>query len=407
MSTKYLDSFYEKYNIKNLIKILIILIVLFILYRLFTPSISKEYNDIFEGFDSSGEVNKFLLNNTYGNVIFLKDPSNKPIFSNNKFIFILDDTYRIDSFHVTFGSGMKINSLQYMDSLGNLRPISFSSTTSSDILNIIEHDQVDDDTKKPIITSQIVLNIDSNSNPTSTSIKTYGIYGGKQNELRLKSDLNKVSNLIISNTVSSMPTSETTLTSNKYTYPITTNYETDKMIYGIKYTGFINELPKLDNPPPAFEIDISYYNTLYKSNNFNINKTYKLRSDILNEYLHQDKTISANIFFGINDVIIANQIMLSLKSVKDSNGNQYNISKQSITCLYGIPSESDIAAYKTNVDFLLKSSSGKDNTNVFPSIDELINKKYLVKEKDQKDKIDQINQLKMDIQELKNKRQAR
>lgn len=425
MSTKYLDSFFEKYNIKNLINILIILIVLFLIYRLFTPSISKEYNDIFEGFTIQNNLSNFLLNSTYGNVLFLKDPLNKPTFSNNQYIFILDDTYRIDSFTFTISS-MLIKSIKYKDSLGNERPITFTPATT-DSVNI--NDLKDDETRNVVITSQIILNIDSSSSPTATSLTKYGIYGGKPNELRLKDDLNKVSNLLKSDQITSVPTTSTTFgTSTTYTYPI--GDATDKIIYGFQYTGTLTNPVSTELPPP-FNISISYNNTLYPSNNFNINNTYKVRSDSLNDNL-SSSIITANIYFGINDVIIANQLMLSLQGVKDSNGNEYNISTQKITCLYSSPTASEITAYKQNVNFLMNSSSGKDNTGVCPSINELINKQtmtqqvcdnleyqdkvksekirlernkqYLLKLKDQQDQIDQLN---MAIQDLENKRQER
>jgi len=515
MSTKYLDSFFEKYNIKNLINILIILIVLFLIYRLFTPSISKEYNDIFEGFsDSTSRVTTFIgITNFYGNVLFLKDPTNKPTFSDNQFSFVLDDNYRIDGIYINFTSNVSgtytynntsapgpvsttynpdtivspLDStkfeLQYMDSLGNIRPIkvipvniitdSSIKTTpvtvnTTDVgngktINFIKSfnysvslsNVIDNDTQKSIVTSQIFLTIVNNtlSQPTYISnkniensienLKTYGIYGGKPNELRLKSDLNKVSNLLISNEITSDKNTTPTIfgTATTYTYPIGTadnsGDKTDKMIYGIKYSCTISKLATSVNLPPPFNISISYNNTLYPSNNFNINNTYKVRSDLLNNNLTTTTTtttttITANIYFGLEDNIIANQFMLSLQSVKDGNGNQYNISNPTITCLYTIPSASEITAYKQNVNFLMNSSSGSDNTGVCPSINELINKQtmtqqvcdnleyqdkvksekirlernkqYLLKLKNQQDQIDQLN---MAIQDLENKRQTR
>jgi len=209
------------------------------------------------------------------------------------------------------------------------------------------------------------------------------------------------------------------------------------MIYGL-----VLNITKIDasnaNTPTnsPFNITIKYNNTIYPQNDFTIGNSiktsvYKVRSDLNKIEINQNHS-----FIYLTEPIIANKITFIVEKVSSSLDQNTIISLKinDIKVIGKMPQDSDISDYKRTVNMVSQSSTSdsSSNTNVCPSINELINtqtktqsicdnleyqdkvkseklrlernKQYLLKLKDQQEQVDQLNIV---IQDLENKRQAR
>jgi hypothetical protein len=465
MSTNKLNNLIEKYNLTNLIKVIVILIILFLLYRIFIESNSLSSSidkNVYEGFSAT------LGNGSlYGNVISLLNPTNIPNYSGNTCIFRLSNTFRIDTLEFLLNTGNSATptptnssfynsghtiTISYMDGNGNVKninavssvgttvsgsPPSFvpGSNNTNNTNKLIKLTSITDEIGLPIYTSQIIFNVIGNNNTIdkivdSTGygyIKGFGIYGGDKNLPTLDKYTNLCNTLTLNNSFTG-PTNSTPTKPNTNVYTFTQGSQTT--IYSLALTIEINPLSTpIRSTDKPFIIQITYQNNIYTQNIFTINTPYIVRSDYNSI---RDGSTYAYIF--LTEPIIASTITFTVLSVPiTGNVNAFTpLSIKSITALHNIPTASDISDYKQTINLLQSSQDTSDNTNICPSINELVNtqtktqqicdnmeyqdkvkseklrlernKQYLLKLKDQQDQIDQLNSA---IQTLEDKRQAR
>jgi hypothetical protein len=457
------NTFIENKKFCNILKVIFLLIVLLIIYMYFTQNLNTNYNtyNIHEGFTSAQQ---YIY---YGNVISLKNQLNKPAYSGNQCIFELDDVYRIDTLQFSFNhrtgpnkfTGDQTIYIQFMDGDGNMRFIKSgnrpgsppsihsaskptiygSGTSTSEIYLLINN--ITDEQNLPVYTSKIIILIGSTTassekfslseyNDPRGYISTFGIFGGPRTLLSQKAYDSIAKQLIksTSNTVTRVVDEQhNILTCTFKNINVVTN--SDMKVYSVML--LITQTPgsELSKPAPScFNIDIKYNNSLYLSNNFNITTTYKVRSDI-NQLVPGN---SANyppppsVFIFFDEPIIANTLIFTINNILN-----YKLDITSITVNGSMPTADDITDFKRNVN-TENNDSNADHSNVCPNINDLLekqsktqsicdnlefqdkvksekmrlerNKQYLLKLKDQQEKIDQLNDV---IQELENKRAAR
>jgi hypothetical protein len=470
MTSNKLFNLFEKYNLTNLIKVIVILIILFLLYRIFietdkyqVPHNLNKY--IYEGFAST-------LNNgnLYGNVISLLEPSNFPVYSNNVCTFNLSDTFRIDTLIFLLNNGTPANStsanssfynlvnnnitLSFIDGNGrtkniNAEPFAGTKTSGSpqsfnpDNTYLLKLKNITDENGLPIFTSQIMFTVNGNQNTIDTAVDTrgykyikgFGIYGGNKN-LPTSSEYTTICNNLNSSELFSSSTKTKNLP-NENSYIFTKN-SGDSLIYSLKLTitkdlsnnSEISSIgDQLISTVSPFRINISYQNTIYSQNVFTINTPYIVRSDY--NLVSDDRTY---VYIFLSEPIIANSITFNVSNAPVI-GNSLKFLKltiSNVTILNNTPSASDISDYKQTINLLQSNASNSDNSNICPSINELVNtqtktqeicdnleyqdkvkseklrlernKQYLLKLKDQQDQIDQLNSA---IQTLEDGRKTR
>ena len=354
--------------------------------------------------------------------------------------------------------------IQYMDGNGNMRfmqtgsrpdsppsihspqnPTITGSGTTIDQFCLKLHNTITDENGLPVYTSKIVLLIGSsnttqNSRDTSLNINeyvdnagygyiaSYGIFGGTR-KLLTQSAYDTVAKTLrksvssMTNTVVDSQHNISTLTFKN----INTDTNSDMKIYSIQLTTQQTPGVTVTNPAQScFSINIKYTNTIYVSNNFNITTSYKVRSDI-NQIQDPSVTPPSNfVFIFLDEPIIASNLTLTINNILN-----YTLSIPSITVNGVLPSADDITDFKRNVNSSLNNSASED-TNICPNINDLLekqsktqsicdnlefqdkvksekirlerNKQYLLKLKDQQEKIEELNTV---IQDLESKRSAR
>jgi len=440
MSSNKLYKLIEKYDLTNIIKVILLLIILFLIYRVFIESktykipksISNLYQNnvnIYEGFEQALLGN----GNIYGNVITLNDPSNIPEFTNNTCILKLSTIYRIDTLALVFNSSQNIT-ISFIDGNGNTKYIKNSKSSSSPpefkILNEII--SVLDENNLIVYTSQIVLTLTNGNSFTKTTLKSYGIYGGDRN-LPLLNDYNKISNsLTYNDTLFMLQKQSTPASANTITDSYTFNQTRDSMIYALKMDISISKIMRSPNVTEShFNIKISYENSIYVQNVFDINTTYRIRNDY---YSTNNDNNKAFIFF--TEPIIANKIIMSITRINTDTipSEKISLSITTLKVLDKVPSKTEIADFQKTVNTLKASTNAANNQdfNTCPNINDLVdtqtktqqicdtlefqdkvkqekmrlekNKQYLLKLQNQQEQIDQLNSV---IQDLENKRQAR
>ena len=197
----------------------------------------------------------------------------------------------------------------------------------------------------------------------------------------------------------------------------------------VGYTGTKKSVLKCGQTTDSpFKLSIMYNNGIYAGNNFNVNNTFIIRSDV---YRIEESKSSFIIF---PQSIIGNKINITVPRVTllDSSGNYLKLVVKGIKGYGATPSQNDIATYQKTVNALLSSTQSDQNLEVCPSMDTLVskqnqtqaicdnleyqdriksekarlekNKQYLLKLQQQQKQIDQLNTV---IQTLDNKRNAR
>jgi len=458
-----LNNIIKKYNLSNIIKVILLLIVLFLIYRIFiespNTSIYKNHylnENIYEGFQAS------LGNTIYGNVISLNNPKNIPSYFNNTCIFKLSDTFRIDSLEFILNNNNPANpipenssfyntnqniTISFVDGNGNIKNINGISSTSlslssdspptftPDSNNLIKLTLITDENSLPVYTSQIILNVNGNNNMIDKIIdnngfgyvKGFGIYGGDRNLPTINTYTN-ISNTLNSDTSFQLKTSSSTISSianiNSYNFI----QGTDTMIYSFALTISRNNIQNKETDAP-YNIKITYQNTIYPTNIFTINTKYIIRSD--KNLVMDDNTYS---YIFLTEPIIANNITFTVSKPPITNSPTELVSLNiiNIKVLNNNPNANDILNYKQSVNLIQSNQDENTNTNICPSINELVdtqtktqkicdnmeyqdklkseklrlerNKQYLLKLKTQQEQIDQLNTA---IQSLEDKRKSR
>ena len=463
MLSSKINTFIENKKICNILKVVFLLILLLMIYMYFTSNLTyknnnyNNYNNVHEGFTSAQDYIFF------GNVISLKNPLNKPAYSGNQCIFELDDVYRIDTLQFSFNHNTNNNIkytpdqiiyIQYMDGDGNMRYI--KSGNRSDSPPSIHSDthptlngsgidtneyylllkNITDEHNLTVYTSKIVILIGSSSVTNDNTItqlnhyidpqgygyiSTFGIFGGQRTFLTNKTYDNIAKKLKKSTSNTVTPLEDVSHNTTTFTFTnINVITNSDMKIYSVMLV--ITQTPEATATKPAascFNINIKYNNTIYLSNNFNITTTYKVRSDI-------NKLEPSSLFIFFDEPIIANTLIFTVTNIVD-----FTLDITSITVNGNIPTADDITDFKRNVN-TTNNDSNADNSDVCPNINDLLekqsktqsicdnlefqdkvkseklrlerNKQYLLKLKDQQEKIDDLNNV---IQELENKRAAR
>ena len=469
INNKIVPRLNEKYNFCNITKIIIILIILFIIYRLCTYQFDIYKPNSIESFVSL-QYNYY----GYGNTISLQNTKNKPAYTANQCKFLLDNTYRIDSLIFKFNSGNDVlnrttkftnntnNSnnifIQYIDGNNNLRYLKTPTITTSppnlqnlitgsgtnSDLYILNLSNIVDENGLTIYTSQIIMTIGNdilykidlyNDSDNFGYIKEYGIFGGTRS-LLLKNEYDDIStNLSYYNFSNIVDTTDRHLNNlpndvRAYIFKYTDNIK----IYSLKLNIAQTPQPITTDPPVSpptattnnlvssntpFYIKIKYSNLIYPSNDFTIDKTYIIRSDI-------NKLFIDNEFIFLEDPIIANQLIFEIQMPPS-----YNLVISSVAVNGLIPLLNDINDYKRSVNVQLNQANSND-LNLCPNIDTLLetqtktqqicdnleyqdkikseklrlerNKQYLLKLKKQQEQVDELNSI---IQDLENKRANR
>ena len=474
LSNKF-NTLIENKKICNILKIIFLLIVLLIIYMYFTNNLTDKndtfnnYNknnnyNIYEGFASAQD---YIF---YGNVISLKNQLNKPSYSGNQCIFELDDVYRIDSLQFNFNYNTindivytpdQIIYIQFMDGDGTMKflkagnrpdsPPSIHSDTRPTLNGYgVVNDEyylylknITDEQNSPVFTSKIVILIGSsteNNDILSLNqyidrqgygyISTFGIFGGSRTLLTHKAYDTIAKKLIksTSNMVSTVVDEQHSISTLTFKN-INVHTNSDMKLYSVMLSIVQTPEPMVEQPAPScFNINIKYTNTIYLSNNFKINTTYKVRSDI--NQLVPGKSANypppSSVFIFFDEPIIASTLIFTINNILN-----YKLSITSITVNGSIPTPDDLTEFKRYANSL-SNDTNSDNSDVCPNINDLLekqsktqsicdnlefqdkvksekqrlerNKQYLLKLKDQQEKIDQLNDV---IQELETKRAAR
>jgi len=462
------NTFIENKKFCNILKVIFLLILLLIIYMYFTQNLNTKIynynNTIDEGFTSSQD---YIF---YGNVISLKNQLNKPAYSGNQCIFELDDVYRIDTLQFNFNhntiNGVKYTGnqtiyMQFMDGDGNMRfiksgnrsgsppsihsdskpTINGNGSNNSQYYLLLKN--ITDEQNLPIFTSKIIILIGSttaSSDKLSLSdyndpsgygyITSFGIFGGQRTLLSNKAYDTIKKKLIksTSNTVTSVEDNQHNITTLTFkNINVVTNG--DMKVYSVMLIISQTPDPVRTIPAPScFNVNIKYNNSIYLSNSFSINTTYKVRSDI-NQLVPGSSgnyPPPPSVFIFFDEPIIANTLIFTINHILN-----YKLDITSITVNGSTPTADDITDFKRNVN-TINNDSNADNSDVCPNINDLLekqsktqsicdnlefqdkvkseklrlerNKQYLLKLKDQQEKIDQLNDV---IQELENKRASR
>jgi hypothetical protein len=452
------STFIDNKKIYNILKIIFLLILLLIFYMYFTNNITyKNFknNNLYEGFVANAQGYTH-----FGNVISLKNQLNEPSYTANQCIFELDDVYRIDTLQFNFNSvnsnGVKYGLeqsifIQYADGDGNMRylksrnrsdsppsihsgskPTILGSGTATDEYYILLTN-ITDENNLPVYTSKIVILIGSSSaDYDSVSLNEYtdvqgyisrfGIFGGPRTLLTRTLYDSIAKKLMKVTTNTSTPVTNTETQTSIVTYNNIGNSSSDMKIYSLRL--LITQTPAAaatDKPTSCFTIKVQYTNSIYLMNTFNINTTYNVRSDI-----HKLVLTPPSVFIFFDEPIIASKFIFTI-----NNLSNYTLTTASLTINCSTPSPDDIVDFKRNANSIINSSSN-DNSDVCPNINDLLekqtktqsicdnlefqdkvkseklrlerNKQYLLKLKNQQEKIDQLNDV---IQELESKRAAR
>ena len=440
MSSNKLHKLIEKYNLINIIKVIALLLILLIIYRIFIKSKNNIYPDsysniaikknIYEGFEQALLGN----GNIYGNLLSLSDPTNIPIYLNNTCIFKLSNVYRIDTLIFNFNSPQIVN-ISFLDGNGNMKYIKGQSSTGSPPSFTLYPSNnpksgpiasITDENDLVVYTSKIVVSLVDNNNFTDSMLNSFGIYGGDRN-LPFLTDYNTISNsLNYSDTSFNLqaPTKPPDANAISDTYVFVQSDDT--MIYSLKMDITISNL--VEKPiltESQFNLNISYENSLYYQNIFNINTIYNVRND----YLSIDKN---KIIIFLTEPIIANKITIKISRVSTITPPTQKLSLNIATLkvLDKVPSLPEIADFKKTVNILNASST--EDSDVCPNINDLVdtqtktqqicdtlefqdkvksekirlerNKQYLLKLQNQQEQIDQLNSV---IEDLDSKRQSR
>jgi hypothetical protein len=446
MSSNKLHNLIEKYNLINIIKVITLLLILLLIYRIFIKSKQNNFSDldlklisnsnsivkrnIYEGFEQALLGN----GNIYGNLLSLTDPTNIPIYLNNTCIFKLSNVYRIDTLIFNFKSPQIVN-ISFLDGNGNMKYIKGQSSTGSPPSFILYPNDnpksgpissITDENDLVVYTSKIIVTLVDNNNFTDSMLNSFGIYGGDRN-LPFVSDYNTISN--------SLNYSDTSFTLQPRTKPADDNASSDTyvfaqsddtIIYSLKMDINISNLVKQPILTESqFNLNITYENSIYYQNVFNINTVYNVRNDYL--------SIDVNkIIIFLTEPIIANKITFKISRVSTTTkpSELLSLNITSLKVLDKYPSPSQISDFKKSVN-VLNSSSG-DDSDMCPNINDLVdtqtrtqqicdtleyqdkvksekirlerNKQYLLKLKNQQQQIDQLNSV---IEDLDSKRQAR
>ena len=455
MASNKLHKLIEKYNLINIIKVFVLLIILFLIYRIFIeqkqPNLSISNvvmkSNIYEGFQQA------LLGNgdVYGNIISLNDPTNIPIYLNNTCILKLNNVYRIDTLVVNFNSTHTVN-ISFLDGNGNTKYIkssgAISSSGSPPIFELFPLNNtkfthgpitnITDENDLVVYTSQIIITLTNGNNFDNNTLNSYGIYGGDRN-LPFLTDYNTLSNnLSYSDTSFNLHQAKPLNYSDSLdTYVF--NQTNDSMIYSLKMDISSNQI-NADSTLTAtnfnsqndilteshFNINITYENSIYYNNGFNINTIYYLRND----YLNVD---TSTIFIFLTEPIIANRITFTISRISTITKPKQKI-MLNITTLKVLdknPSSTDISDFQKNIN-ILNSANDENDNRTCPNINDLVNtqtqtqqicdtleyqdkvksekirlernKQYLLKLQNQQTQIDQLNSV---IQDLDHKRQSR
>ena len=456
------------YNILKIIVLLILLLMIYMYFtNNLTNNLTNKYDNynnynIYENFTSSQD---YIF---YGNVISLKNQLNRPAYSGNQCIFELDDVYRIDTLQFHFNPNIINNIkytgdqsiyIQFVDGDGNTRYIKSgvradsppsihspaSPTVNGDGFNDSEYylfiQNITDENNLPVYTSKIIILIDSSIAGSDTIsldkytdplgyVSKFGIFGGPRT-LLTKKDYDSIKRKLIKSTSSNI----TSVVDDKHQISkltftninVVTN--SDMKIYSVMLLISQTPEPIFATPAPScFNINIHYTNSIYLSNNFSIKTTYKVRSDI-NQLVPNTNNYPPppSVFIFFDEPIIANTLIFNINNILN-----YTLTITSITVNGVIPTADDIIDFKRNANFILNSENDNDNSNVCPNVNDLLekqtktqaicdnleyqdkvksekmrlerNKQYLLKLKNQQEKIDQLNDV---IQDLENKRAAR
>lgn len=461
-----INTFIESKKIYNILKVVFLLILLLMIYMYFTNNLTyNNFRNVSEGFVSSQDYifygNVITLKNPLNKPAY---SGNQCIFDLGELYRI--DTLQFNFNYNSNNNSSNIIKyepdqtiyIQYMDGDGNMRyiksgnrsdsPPSIHSATrptlfGSGIINdeyylLIKN--ITDEQNLPVYTSKLIILIGSssvnNDNPLNEYtdargyISSFGIYGGQRTLLSMKAydDIKKKLIKSISNDGVQNDVPERSITT--FTFKnINVITNGDMKVYSIMLT--INQTPEPTIAKPApkcFEISIQYNNTIYLTNNFTINNNYKVRNDIYRLVPGSSGNYPppASVFIFLDEPIIANRLIFSINLIEG-----FTLSITSLTVNGLLPTTDDITDFKRNVNNM-NNDTNADNSDVCPNINDLLekqsktqaicdnlefqdkvkseklrlerNKQYLLKLKDQQEKIDDLNNI---IQELENKRSAR
>ena len=473
MSTNKINNLIEKYKLSNIIKIVLLLILLFLIYRIFieyngtnnvTNSVINNQKDVINDIN---DINEGFLTYSpplwYGNVISLNDPKNIISYYKNTCTFKLSDVFRIDTLDFKFGTNHQNTypiKISFLDNNGNMKYIkgeilSNGTTTlnSPPVFNTNTNKKltigtIRDENNSVVYTSQIILTIESTTTDVNNDYITgFGIYGGDRNLDTFEKYKDNYKNKIAVNKDLINATLTSTITENSQSDKInkfiftqagannngggnSANNGTDIKIFYLELDIIRNTSGAFTTDKP-YNINISYENTLYPYNIFNINTTYIVRSD--SKIVDND---TGKTYIYLTEPIIANKLIFTIPKVNKTVSNiitPQGLTISSVKALSSNPTQSEITDYKQSINIIKSSQTDEnDNANICPSINSLVdtqtktqqicdsieyqdkvkseklrlerNKQYLLKLKNQQDQIDQLNSA---IQDLEDKRQAR
>ena len=455
------------YNILKIIFLLILLLIFYMYFTNNITYKNFKNNILYEGFANAQDYKYFgnviSLKNQLNEPSYT---ANQCIFDLDDVYRI--DTLQfnfnsVNSNNVKYGLEQKIY-IQYADGDGNMRylkdsnrsdsppsihsgsrPTILGSGTATDEYYILLKN-ITDENNLPVYTSKIVILIGSSSTDyDSVSLNEYtnpqgyisrfGIFGGPRTLItrKLYDSIAKKLMKVTTNT-STLVTNVETQTS-IVTYNNIGNSSSDMKIYSLMLlitqtspatqtttaSAATPSTSAIDKPTSCFNIKVQYTNSIYLMNTFNINNTYNVRSDI-----HRLVLTPPSVFIFFDEPIIASTFIFTI-----NNLSNYTLTTTSLTINCSIPSPDDIVDFKRNANSIINSSTN-DNSDVCPNINDLLekqtktqsicdnlefqdkvkseklrlerNKQYLLKLKNQQEKIDQLNDV---IQELESKRAAR
>jgi hypothetical protein len=391
-----INNLIEKYNLNNIIKIIIILIILFIIYRLctyqYTSNTNTNKNKIIESFTSI-PYNSY----GYGNTLILKNASNQPTYSANQAIFILDNTYRIDSLIFKFNASQDLSDktpsfkndttnpmnifIQYTDGNGKLRYLTTSSITISppnlqtlitgsgldDNLYTLNLTNIIDENGLTIYTSQIILTVGPDTNLIGSYqdtnkygyIKEFGIFGGLRS-LLTQNQYNDISqNFSYTNFTSTAGIPGASLqdvSNNMKTYAF--NNPNNIKIYSLKLT--ISQTPDLSNASnaPSLSNVSDIVGTLDSTNSplDNMQSLLNSMSSALNNGMYGNSSGNAS---ALSDM----QEYLKSMSSDKANSNTANSNTANSNTANSNTANFNTNNSNTNNSNTANSNTGNSNTN--------------------------------------------
>lgn len=420
----------------NIIKIIIILITLFIIYRIFTNNNNENHNKIIKNKNNNTIIENFesMIIPYYGNIITLDNDSNTPIQNTNQYTFNLNKSSRIDTLVFQFKDPHQITdiNIKYKYGANDYRflkgngssdgsPPSFSINNENKVIitDIVNENNL------LVYTTQLILIINTNDNSNFDNIlDSYGIFGGDRKLLTKINYIDKTKTNNIQNIEINTPTTTNDANNNNITYyTYNTNDDNDnKKIYCIKLNyEKLNYYSSSDKK--TISVGIEYENNLYPLDKFKIKKSYKIRCDTM--ALDKNNNNNRETYIILDEPIIANKLIIS------TNISKNKLKLKTITINSSDPNSEDINEFKKSAN-LAKNRNNSLETNICPSINELIekqnktqeicdnleyqdkiksekirlerNKQYLLKLKNQQEQISDLNKI---IHELEEKREAR